>query len=477
VTKHIRFNAFDMNCVGHQSPGLWAHPRDRSWQYKDLEYWTDLAITLERGVFDGIFIADVLGVYDVYKGSAFHAIEQAAQIPVNDPLQLIPAMAYVTEHLGFGITASISFEHPYPFARRLSTADHLSKGRVGWNIVTSYLDSGARNLGQAGQVRHDDRYEVADEYLEVLYKLWEGSWEEGAVVRDREQRIFTHPEKVHEIGHLGKYFQVPGYHLCEPSPQRTPVLYQAGASPRGRRFAAEHAECVFVAAPTKTILGKYVRDIRDRAAAAGRDPSKIYIYNLQTVIVDETDAKAQAKFAEYKKYVSYDGALVFMSGWTGIDFGRYAPTDLVKKVDTNAIVSIVDALAEGDPDKKWTIDELATWGGIGGLGPVVVGSPSTVADVLQQWVEETGVDGFNLAYAVTPETFEDIVNLLVPELQRRGVYPKSYPVGTLREKLFGGGPYLGVDHPGSQYRDIEAIKRTQARTSQAGARRLEPAGA
>ncbi len=454
MTRQIRFNAFDMSCVGHQSPGLWAHPRDKSWKYKDLEYWTDLAQTLELGVFDGIFIADVLGVYDVYKGSAYHAIQQGAQIPVNDPLQLVPAMAVVTKHLGFGITASMSFEHPYPFARRMSTIDHLTKGRVGWNIVTSYLDSGARNLGQSTQVAHNDRYDVADEYLEVLYKLWEGSWEDGAVVRDREARIFAHPEKVHEIGHKGRFFEVPGYHLSEPSPQRSVVIYQAGASSRGKAFAAEHAECVFVAAPTKTILKAYVADIRRRAAAAGRDPHKLYVYTLLTVIVDETDAKAQAKFEDYQRYVSYDGSLVFMSGWTGIDFGQYAPTDLVRKVETNAIISAVEALSEGDPDKRWTVEELAKFGGIGGMGPVVVGSAQTVADILQEWVAETDVDGFNLAYAVTPETFEDVVNLLVPELQKRGAYPRHYTPGTLREKLFHNGPYLPATHPAARYRNL-----------------------
>ncbi|PWB84154.1 MAG: 5,10-methylene tetrahydromethanopterin reductase [Methylocystaceae bacterium] len=460
MTRQIHFNAFDMNCVGHQSPGLWAHPRDRSWQYKDLEYWTGLAKTLERGVFDGIFIADVIGYYDVYKGSNYHAIHQAAQIPVNDPLQLAAPIALATEHLGIGITASTSFEHPYSFARRLSTADHHTKGRVGWNIVTSYLESGAKNIGQGGLRRHDNRYEVAAEYVEVLYKLFEGSWEEGAVVRDREKRIFTHPEKVHEIGHKGKYFDVPGYHLCEPSPQRTPLLYQAGASGPGKAFAAQHAECVFVAAPTKAILKSYVADVRRQAAAAGRDPRKLLTYNLVTVIVDETDAKAEALFREYQQYASYDGALVFFSGWSGIDFGQYAPTDLVRKVETNAIISVVENLTEGD--KSWTIEELARWGGVGGLGTVFVGSAATVADILQEWVEETDVDGFNLAYAVTPESFEQVVEFLVPELQKRGAYPTAYRPGTLREKLFGGGPYLPSNHLAAQYRDIEAVKRRQA---------------
>ncbi|WP_088563082.1 LLM class flavin-dependent oxidoreductase [Arboricoccus pini] len=462
MSRQIHFNAFDMNCVGHQSPGLWAHPRDRSWTYKDLDYWQGLARTLERGIFDGIFIADVIGYYDVYKGSNYHAIQQAAQIPVNDPLQLAAPIALATEHLGIGITASTSFEHPYTFARRLSTADHHTKGRVGWNIVTSYLESGAKNVGQGGLRRHDNRYEVAREYLEVIYKLLEGSWEDDAVVRDRVRRVFTDPKKVHEIGHKGRYFEVPGYHLSEPSPQRTPVLYQAGASGPGRSFAAEHAECIFVAALTKSSLKSFVADIRARAARAGRDPRKLRIYTLQTLIVDETDAKAQAKFKDYFSYASYDGALVFMSGWTGVDFGQFRADDPVPNIETNAIRSTIESFSEKGEDERFTIKDLAEWGGIGGMGPFMVGSAQTVADELQAWVEETDVDGFNLAYAVTPETFEDIVGHLVPELQRRGVYPTAYRPGTLREKLFGDGPRLKAPHPGASYRDIEDVKRREA---------------
>jgi FMN-dependent oxidoreductase (nitrilotriacetate monooxygenase family) len=179
-------------------------------------------------------------------------------------------MAHVTEHLGFGITASTSYEHPFTFARRMSTLDHLSNGRVGWNIVTSYLNSGALNVGLDAQVRHDNRYDIADEYLEVVYKLWEGSWEDDAVVLDIDQGIYADPEKVHPIAHEGTYYKVPGIHMTEPSPQRTPVLYQAGASPRGRRFAAENAEAVFMAAPTAAIMARRVADLR--SLGAGRGP-------------------------------------------------------------------------------------------------------------------------------------------------------------------------------------------------------------
>jgi FMN-dependent oxidoreductase (nitrilotriacetate monooxygenase family) len=462
MSREIRLNAFDMNCVGHQSPGLWTHPRDQSHNYKDLDYWVHLAKTLERGKFDGLFIADVLGVYDVLNGNTNAALKHSAQVPVNDPLQLVPTMAYVTEHLGFGLTASLSFEHPYTFARRISTLDHLTKGRVGWNIVTSYLNSGALNIGQAQQIKHDDRYDVAEEYLEVCYKLWEGSWEEDAVVRDRATGIFTHPEKVHPIRHEGQYFKVPGIHLSEPSPQRTPVLYQAGASSRGKDFAGANAECIFVAAPSKPVLKRYVSNVREAAERAGRHPRDILAFNLQTVILGETDAEAKKKFDEYRKHVSYEGALTLISGWTGIDFGQFSPDEPLRHRYTNAVQSAVETFTTIDPDKVWTVREMADWVGFGGFGPVFVGSPQTVADLLQEWVEDTDVDGFNLAYAVTPETFEDTVDLLVPELQKRGVYKKDYAKGTLREKLFGQGPRLQAPHPAVNFRDLSGRDRRVA---------------
>lgn len=173
--KQILLNAFSMNCVGHINHGLWTHPRDRSSDYRKLRHWTELARLLERGLFDGLFIADILGVYDVYQGGIEVTAREAVQLPVNDPLMLVSAMAGVTEHLGFGVTANLTYEAPYPFARRLSTLDHLSDGRIGWNIVTGYLESAAKAMGQSAQIEHDRRYDRADEYLEVLYKLWEAA--------------------------------------------------------------------------------------------------------------------------------------------------------------------------------------------------------------------------------------------------------------------------------------------------------------
>ncbi|WP_063063679.1 LLM class flavin-dependent oxidoreductase [Nocardia violaceofusca] len=453
MTRRIRFNAFDMNCVAHQSPGLWRHPEDQSHRYKELSYWTDLAKLLERGRFDGIFIADVLGIYDVYGGNDIAALRQGAQVPVADPLLLVSAMAAVTDHLGFGITTGTGFEHPFPFARRLSTLDHLTNGRLGWNVVTGYLPSAAANMGESEHLDHDERYNHADEYLEVLYKLWEGSWEDDAVVRDRAQGIYVDPAKVHHIGHAGKHFTVPGIHLSEPSPQRTPVIYQAGASPRGVAFAAENAEAIFVAAPSKRVLGQTVTRIRDALEAAGRDRYAARIYALATIITDATDEAAQRKYDEYRSYASVEGGLVFMSGWMGIDLSRYGLDDPIGEVNSNAILSAVAAFQEFDDDgREWTVRDIAAWAGIGGMGPVFVGSGTTVADRLQEWVDETDIDGYNLAYAITPGTFEDIVQHVIPVLTERGAYPSEYVPGTLRNALFGAGDRLPDDHRGARYR-------------------------
>ncbi len=453
MTKQLRLNAFDMSCIGHQSPGLWTHPDDRADTYNTLEYWTDLAKTLERGKFDALFLADVLGIYDVYKGGPDTALEQAVQVPVNDPLMPISAMAAVTEHLGFGVTCALSYELPYPFARRMSTLDHLTKGRIGWNIVTGYLDSAARGMGMAKQVDHDDRYDVAEDYVQATYKLWEASWEDGAVLRDRQGRRFADASKIHRIVHEGPHFRFDAIHLCEPSPQRTPVLFQAGASKRGRDFAARHAECVFINGPSKKVIGNIVKDLRARAAAAGRDPNDLAIFTMMTVITDTTPKAARDKYQDYLGYVSEEGALALMSGWTGVDFGAMKSGDVLRFNDkANAQTSALEAFTIADPNREWTVGEIARHAAIGGRGPMIIGSAAEVAEEMRGWIEETDIDGFNLAYALTPGTFKDVADLVVPELQSRGMFKHDYAKGTFREKMFGRGARLPANHPAASVR-------------------------
>ncbi|OQJ49622.1 5,10-methylene tetrahydromethanopterin reductase [Clavibacter sepedonicus] len=442
-----------MSCVTHQAPGLWRHPDNEAHRYGDLDYWVDLARLLERGRFDALFIADVVGVYDVYRHSAAPALEDSAQIPVGDPIVQVSAMAHATEHLGFGVTVASTYELPYALARRFSTLDHFTRGRIGWNVVTSYLDSAARNLGLERQIGHDDRYAIGDEFLDVTYKLWEGSWEDGAVVIDRERGIYTDPAKVHPIAHDGEHFRVPGVHLAEPSPQRTPVVFQAGASPRGREFAAKHGEAVFINGLTPELTRPITDDIRDRAERIGRPRDSVKILTLATVIVAQTDEEAQAQYDEYRGYVSLDGALALYGGWSGLDLSGYDPDAPLRYVDTDAARSALAIFTRYDPDRDWTPRDIADHVGIGGIGAVIVGSPTTVADELERWIEVAGIDGFNLAYVITPGTFEAVVDLLVPELQRRGRVWDEYPEGTLRGRLNGSGsPVVPEWHPAHAYR-------------------------
>jgi alkanesulfonate monooxygenase len=447
MSRQMLLNAFAMNCVAHQSSGLWRHPRDRSREYYSLHYWQSLARTLEAGCFDGIFLADVTGVYDVYQGAPDTALRTAMQIPANDPFCLVPAMAAVTEHLGFGITGTIPYEPPYAFARRVSTLDHLSQGRMAWNVVTGYLDSAARGAGKAKQTAHDTRYDVADDYMDLVYKLWEASWDDDAVLYDQAEGVFTDPSKVRAISHHGPYFDLEAIHLCEPSPQRTPVIFQAGASPRGQAFAARHAECVFIGAPDIESTALMVANLRQATAAAGRDPEQLKIFALLAVVADKTDAAAARKLEDYGQYGLPEGSLALMSGWTGIDLGQYGLDERAENVSSQAIQSTMSGLGSR------TVREWGEALAVGGAANVLTGSPTTVADALEHWQDDTGVDGFNLAYTVMPECFIDFVELVVPELQRRGRLKRAYPDGTLRQKLFGTGDRLTAPHPGASYRE------------------------
>ena len=446
--KQILLNAFNMNSVGHINHGLWAHPRDQSHRYKTLDYWISLAATLERGLFDGIFLADILGVYDVYQGSADLTLRESIQLPVNDPLLLVSAMAAVTRNLGFGITVNASADAPYIFARRISTLDHLTDGRVGWNIVTGYLDSAARGLGLDNQIEHDTRYDRADDYLDLLYKLWEGSWEDDAVLTDKERRIYADPSKVHVIDHQGPFYRSQAYHLAEPSPQRTPVLYQAGTSGRGKQFAARHAECVFIAAPDKNSARAASRSLREAVVAAGRKPEDIKIFLGITVITDRSVSAARDKHAEYLRYANPEAGLAHFSASTGIDFSRYDLDETIIYGKSNASQSATQIAQQRGWTKRQLLQELA----MGGRYPVVVGDATEVAEELSSWMDEGEIDGFNLTRTVVPESFEDFIDIVVPALQERGLYKTAYEQGSLRRKLFGEGDRLPDRHIGASFR-------------------------
>jgi FMN-dependent oxidoreductase (nitrilotriacetate monooxygenase family) len=451
MPKEIRLNAFHMNAPSHSWAGLWAHPRDASVRHDTPEYWINLARTAERGKLDAVFLADVIGVYDVYGGTPDTAIRTGAQAPTLDPFAVVPLMSAVTEHLGFGVTSTLTYERPYLLARRFSTLDHLTRGRIAWNIVTGILDSGAKGAGQGELGAHDGRYVVAEEFLDVVYGLWEGSWADDAVVRDRQTRVYTRPDRVRPVSHHGEYYELDAIHLVHPSPQRTPFLFQAGASSAGRAFAGAHAEAVFVNGHTKALVAETVRDIRRNAVARGRLSGDVKIFLGTTVIVAPTDAEAQDRYEEYQRWIDDEGALALLSGWSGIDLSRYGLDEPIEHVEGNSMRSLIEAITTRSPDRRWTVRDLVGFGQVGGRGAFIVGSPSTVADELQAWVEQADVDGFNLVRVVAPESLEAIVDLLVPELQSRGMFKTEYAPGPLRQKIFGE-PRLPSRHPAARHR-------------------------
>lgn len=445
MAGRIMFNAFSMNCVSHLQHGLWGRSDTRQMEYAQLDPWLELAQILEKGCFDTLFLADVTAIYDNYDGGPEAAIRNAMQVPVNDPMMLVPAMASVTEHLGFAVTSSVLSEHPYNFARRASTLDHLTGGRFGWNIVTSYLPGTARNLGLADLPDHDRRYDLADDYMDVVYKLWETSWDDDAVVRDIERGVYADPSRVHTIDHEGPYFTVPGPHVCEPSPQRTPVLFQAGSSERGRAFAARHAEATFVVAH-RAGLTSLVSDVRGRVEASGRRGEDIKFVLAVCPVVGGTEAEARAKAAELTEQLSIEGGLVHMSGNLGVDLGALDPDRPIADLEFNRVTGILRHVAEQEPDKTLTVGDLARRQM---SGQFMVGSNEQIADRLERLVA-AGADGFNLVYTSTPGSFVDFIDGVAPILQDRGLMQREYQPGTLREKLTGSAR-LPERHPGRRF--------------------------
>ncbi|KAK2054865.1 DszA family xenobiotic compound monooxygenase [Colletotrichum caudatum] len=459
--KQILLNAFDMFTVGHLSFGQWRNPRDRAKdKRRDLTYWTDLAKLLDKGGFVGLFLADTFGPYDTYKGSAEPSVRTGAQWPMADPVIPVSAMAAVTKNLGFAITTSTSYEQAYVVAKRFSTLDHLTKGRFGWNIVTSWKESASKAVGLP-LVEHDTRYANADEYLRLLYKLWEGSWSDTALVEDAEKGIYSDYSKIRTIHHHG-VFHVDAPFLTDPSPQRTPVLFQAGTSPAGIEFGATHAEGIFVAGLSPHAVAPRVKAIREAAAAAGRDPRSVKVFAMITPIVGRDEEDARRKYEEALGHVLVEGGLAQFSATTGIDVSRFDPDHELTEADVAGHLqrihsSLHNLRYRGGDVPRLTPRNLGTVAAIGGNGAMPVGTAAQVADALQEWVDVADVDGFNIGYVITPGSFEDAVEYLVPELRSRGLLPGPVPADapapTFREQIYGlGQKGLRPDHPGYKYR-------------------------
>lgn len=435
--KKLIVNLFEMACVSHITHGLWVLEGNNRHRTADIDYWLELARVSEDAGFDAIFLADVIGAYDDFRDGPETALREGLQIPNLDPLSVIPAMAAVTSHVGFGATYSTSYEPPFAFARRAATLDHLTRGRFGWNIVTSYLSNAARNFGLADQIEHDTRYRIADEYLEVLYKLWEGSWDDDAVIADRAAGVYSDPHKVRYINHSGEHFSVVGPHLVAPSLQRTPVLFQATGSPAGIEFASKHAEVVFTGGRTVAEFRTNAATMRAAAAGQGRGPDALKCIVQAGVVVGRTEEEATRKWELYRSHTSVDGILAH--GGFVIDPTAYPPQTLVH--DILAAENKLDAPMARTIAPGTTAGQLLSNIREGRQDRYfVAGTPTVVADEIERWLDEDGIDGINLRQYHSFDTARDFGELVVPELRRRGRLREGYTEGeTLRERLFGPG--------------------------------------
>ncbi|MCB8877497.1 NtaA/DmoA family FMN-dependent monooxygenase [Acidisoma silvae] len=448
--KPLIFGLYEQANIGDGSgaASLWTHPEDRRLtSVKSYDYWLHLAKLADEINLDLLFFGDVLGIYDTYGQSPDTAISWGVELPAHDPLMIIPALAAATRHLAFGATISTSYDHPFAHARRLSTLDHMTGGRIGWNIVTSYLPSAARNFGRDRMVPHDERYAIAEEFLEVSYKLWEGSWADDAFLGDKTACRFADATRVRPIDHRGTHFACAGPHVSFPSPQRTPLLIQAGWSPRGKIFGARHAEVVFVGDNTAGAVRQGVEDIRTLARAEGRDGGDIKALAGAQIVVGATRAEAEDKLADYQRFYAPEASLAAYSGYSGIDMARYQDDEAIDRSSnhTQSAASKAAVLA-GDIRQRYARVD-------GNSGLTFIGSPTEIANQIAAYVDQSGIDGFLLHQFIAPASFEDFARYVVPALQARGLYRTEAQTGTLRARLRAdGADRLPDNHPAARFR-------------------------
>ncbi|MCW1429785.1 LLM class flavin-dependent oxidoreductase [Novosphingobium sp. JCM 18896] len=431
--KYIHLVSFQINSPINHTVLSWAAPEDNRLQaLGDMSLWIDMAKTLERGLFDAIFFADTPGVFDRYMDRMDDAIRYGVCWPTMDPVTLLGAIAGATSHLGLAATVSTGPHHPYSVVRQLSTLDYMSGGRVGWNIVTGHLRGEHRAYGLK-ELPHDERYDRAEEYMDICYALWD-SVGEGAVIADKASGIFADPSKVKRIEHAGQYFNCNTVAPALPSPQGRPVLFQAGSSGRGQAFAMKHADVVFAIQPNIPGMKKFMDDFRTTAGQLGRTPAPGVTFGIQPVIAG-TEEEAKKKLNDIVERIPLEGAIARLSGTMGVDFSGMELDQPLVEMQTQGSQGLMKAFSNIVGDKPLTLRDVAIkWGLAVGM-PQLVGSPEQVADQLETIWRETGCHGFNVTPNIMPVSIDDFVNEVVPILQKRGVYPTEYLGKTLRENV------------------------------------------
>ncbi len=409
----------------------WTDPDDGQLAgLSDFGYWQDLARAAERGCFDAVFFADSPATHQVFRGSPDPSLQYGVSWPNHDPMPLIAVMAAATERLGFGVTLSTTGTSPYLATRRISTLDYLTGGRVGWNIVTGFSAAEHQASGASVELSHDERYDYADEFMEICYRLWESVPVE-AIALDRAAQLFARPERVRQVEFTGKYLRCKAVAPTLPSPQGRPLLMQAGSSGRGMKFAVRHAEVIFGIQANVAGMKRATASLKQEAREAGVEADPIVLYGVQPII-GGTEEEARRHAAELVERIPLDAILARLSGVFGHDLSRFDPDSQLADLDSQASRGLLAATASGE---RITLREAASRWALSVAIPQVIGTPEQVADRLEQMWLETQCAGFNLSPTLNPGSVNDFVDQVVPLLQKRGIFRREYSGKTLREHL------------------------------------------
>jgi FMN-dependent oxidoreductase (nitrilotriacetate monooxygenase family) len=435
MTKPLHLAVFASAGPVSGSHGGWRHPQ-ASGDLLSAEYYQNLGRLLEEGRFDMVFLPDILAVPDRLGDSLDSQLRYGALGALRlDPLVVLSIIAGATKHIGLGCTLSATYFEPYILARAMATLDHLSNGRAAWNIVTSFQDAEARNFGRTEQLSREERYDRADEFMQVACALWD-SWEDGALVRDRHTPLFADPARVHRVDHSGQWFNVQGPLNVSRSPQGRPVFVQAGASDRGRDFAARWAEVIFVTPGDPVLAREFRMDLRARAERFGRDPDGIKVLSGISPVVAESLDAAEAQQELLSSLSLPEAGLSTLSYHLGIDLSLLPQNEVLPEdLEAPGVEGHFREVVELTRRTGLTVSQLGQRYGAGRTTLGFTGTPAAVAGRMQEWQEAGACDGFMLQIPYFPGGVESVVRLLVPELQRRGLFRKEYTGTTLRDHL------------------------------------------
>jgi FMN-dependent oxidoreductase (nitrilotriacetate monooxygenase family) len=436
--RQMRLAAF-MN-AGPQGTVGWRHP-DASDGFLTAAHYADIARVLEEARFDLVFVPDSLAVPRSLGNSFDPAVQWGSGTPRLDPMPVITIMAAATRHLGVAATMSTGYQDPFNLARGMATLDHLTAGRAGWNVVTSFQDAEAQNYGQDKLPPREARYERAEEFLEVTTRLWD-SWSDQALIRDKASGVFGRPDQVEAIDHVGKYFKVQGPLGVPRSPQGYPVIIQAGASPSGRDFAARWADVIFCSHESLESAIAFYTDLKKRAADHGRDPDQLKILPAATTVVGKDVREAMAKHEAFAELVTVEAGLSRLAYHVNVDLTKYDLDGPLPSLEVVGVEGHYREVVEFAEREKLSVREIGRWYGARTEGSML-GSPVDIADNMERWMAAGAADGFMIQATHVPGAFAEFASLVVPELRRRGVVKTEYTGGTLRENLGLNRPERG----------------------------------